>query len=567
MLVLAAFSFCINLLALASPLYMLQLYDRVLSSRSIDTLVMLTIIVIAALGMMSLLDGVRRLMLPRIAAWFDDRLGPAVLRSALDSALDGDDASPDRALRDLDAVRAFLGGAGVMPLMDIPWTPLFIAALFILDPLLGAIGAGSAVLLFGLGVLNELATRAPLADANSLALRNQRQAETTLRNAEVIRAMGLFEGITAIWQGSGNRAKAAQLVASDRGAVILAISKFCRLAVQTLIMGAGAWLVIKDNGSAGTIFASSFLLSRALAPVEGAIATWKSLVTARLAYRRLIDLSVRHPAPERGMELAPPDGKLAVERLVFVPPGAEAPTLRGVSFGLSPGEVLGIVGPSAAGKSTLARLVAGTWRPAAGHVRLDGADISVWHDSDGSRHIGYLPQDVELFAGTVRDNIARFQDADPAAIVEAAKLVGVHETIMRLPRGYDCEIGDAGVKLSGGQRQRLGLARAVFGAPRLVILDEPNSSLDHEGENALHEAIAHLKSAGTTVLIITHRASVLGLADKLLLLRDGAVQAYGGRTDVVAAINAAAAGPRGSVTLGNGRSHEVRVKEEALPCP
>jgi len=536
-LALALFSLCVNLLALASPIYMLQLYDRVLSSRSIDTLIMLAIIVVAALGVMSLLDAIRRLILTRVAAWFHERLAPVVLRSSLQAALGPADGQAARGMRDLDAVRGFFGGSGIMPLMDIPWTPIFIAVLFTLHPLLGAIGLGSALLLFGLAVLNEMTTRAALHRANATGLRSQHQAEAALRNAEVIRAMGMFRGFIEYWRRDDAAAESERRVAADRGTIILGISKFCRVAVQTLIMGAGAWLVITENGSAGTIFASSFLLSRALAPVENAIGTWKSLVTTRLAYRRLNRLLAGSPPAQPGMVLPRPEGHLHVERLTFAPPEAEAPTLRAVSFALGPGDMLGIVGPSAAGKSTLARLVAGTWSPLSGHVRLDGADIAVWHACDGSRHIGYLPQDIELLAGTVRDNIARFGDADPAAIIAAAQLAGLHETIMSLPRGYDSEIGEGGLKLSGGQRQRVGLARAVFGKPRLVVLDEPNANLDHEGEAALHEAIACLKEAGTTVLVITHRVSILNLADKLLVLRQGAAHAYGGRQEVLAAIN------------------------------
>ncbi len=297
------------------------------------------------------------------------------------------------------------------------------------------------------------------------------------------------------------------------------------------------------------MFASSFLLGRALSPVENAIGTWKSLVAARLARRRLAELVAALPAEEPGMELPRPTGELVVERLVFVPPGGDEPTLRGVSFELAPGEVLGIIGPSAAGKSTLARLIAGTWTPTAGKVRLDGADIAVRHDSNGSHHIGYLPQDIELFAGTVRDNIARLGEAGPTAIIEAAKLVGLHEAIMRLPRGYNSEIGEAGLKLSGGQRQRIGLARAIFGRPRLVVLDEPNASLDHEGEEALHKAIARLKELGTTIVMIAHRPSVLGLADKLLVLRNGTVDAYGSRAEVIAKLNAVNAGRQVAVPM------------------
>src|SRR6185437_1471805 len=281
---------------------------------------------------------------------------------------------------------------------------------------------------------------------------------------------------------------------------------------------------------------------RAMAPVENAIGTWKSLVSARIAYRRLTEMLALTPPQEKGMELPEPEGELSVERVGFVPPGSDVPTLRGVSFRLTPGEVLGVIGPSAAGKSTLARLIAGCWDPTTGNVRLDGADIGVWLDSDGASHIGYLPQDIELFAGTVRENIGRLGEADPNDVIEAAKLAGLHETIMRLPRGYDTEIGDAGLKLSGGQRQRIALARAVFGAPRLIVLDEPNSSLDFEGEEALLQGIAHLKAGGTTVIVIAHRPSILQLADRLLVLRNGVVDLFGEKGEVIAKLNGAAAG-------------------------
>jgi PrtD family type I secretion system ABC transporter len=359
--------------------------------------------------------------------------------------------------------------------------------------------------------------------------------------------MGMGRGVVRIWRREGAAGRAAQRSAGTRGAAVLAVSKFVRLLVQTLILGAGAWLVIQHEASAGAMFASMFLLGRALAPVENAISTWKSLVSARISRGRLDELLAAAPPDAPGMELPAPQGELEVDRVTFIPPGAEEPSLRGVGFRLMPGDALGVIGPSGAGKSTLARVIAGTWRPVAGKVRLDGADISVWHDSGGSRHIGYLPQDIELFAGSVRDNIARLGDASPAEVIEAARLVGLHEMIMRLPRGYDTEIGDAGLKLSGGMRQRIGLARAVFGRPRLVVLDEPNASLDHEGEEALHRAIAALKAAGATIVMVAHRPSVLGLADKLLVLKEGSVHAFGSRADVMAALNPAGGVRRAAV--------------------
>jgi PrtD family type I secretion system ABC transporter len=352
--------------------------------------------------------------------------------------------------------------------------------------------------------------------------------------------MGMQDGVVRNWQRDSDTASAAQIQAANRGATILAVSKFLRLSIQTMIMGVGAWLVIKHDVSPGAMFASSFLLGRAMAPVENAIGTWKSLVGARLAYRRLDEILVATPDERRAMTLPTPVGEVEVDRVNYVPYGSDVPTLRNVSFALAPGEVLGIIGPSAAGKSTLARLLAGTWTPTTGHVRLDGGEIALWHDAAGSRHLGYLPQDIELFAGTVRDNIARLSQATDEDVIAAAQLAGLHETIVRLPRGYDTEIGESGLRLSGGQRQRVALARALFGKPRFIILDEPNSSLDHEGEEALVQAIAQVKAQGATVVVITHRPSILGLADKLLLLRNGAIEAFGDSREVIARLNGGA---------------------------
>jgi ATP-binding cassette, subfamily C, type I secretion system permease/ATPase len=537
--VIMGFSLAINILQLASPLYMMQVFDRVLASRSGDTLIMLTLITVLAVAVMALIEAIRSQMLVRIGNWLDDRLGPTVFSGALKTALRSDPARAAQGLRDLATVRGFMTGPSVTPLLDAPWTPIFIVALFVLHPMLGLVGLLGGAVLFGLALLNELLTKRPLREAGLAASKSHQRAEAALRNAEVIRAMGMGDGVLRIWRRESTGTMEAQRAAGTRGVAVLALSRFSRLTVQTVILGAGAWLVIQHEASPGAMFASTFLLGRALAPVENAIGTWKSLVAARLARRRLAELVAAVPDEEAGMELPRPQGELLVERVVFVPPGGDEPTLRGVSFELSPGEVLGVIGPSAAGKSTLARLIAGTWTPTAGKVRLDGADIAVWHDSNGSHHVGYLPQDIELFAGTVRDNIARLGEASPSAIIEAAKLVGLHEAIMRLPRGYNSEIGDAGLKLSGGQRQRIALARAIFGKPRLVVLDEPNASLDHEGEEALHKAIAKLKELGTTIVMIAHRPSILGLADKLLVLRNGMVDAYGSRTEVIAKLNQA----------------------------
>jgi PrtD family type I secretion system ABC transporter len=537
--VVAAFSLAVNLLTLASPLYMMQLFDKVLSSRSGETLFYLTLITSAAVAVMCLIDAVRGQVLVRVGTWLDERLGPSVFGGALGVALKSDPSRAAIAISDLQVVRGFMTGPSVLPLFDAPWSPIFVITLFALHPWLGFVGLGGIVTLSALAVLNEFATRQPLRLANSASLRTRQRAEAALRNAEVIRAMGMQEGVVRLWRRDMAETNEASLAAGARGSVILGVTRFVRMMLQIVILGVGAWLVIRQDVTPGAMFASSFLLARALAPVENAIATWKSLVAGRFSYRRLVDLLADMSWAQKGMDLPAPEGALLVDRVSFLPPGGEEPTLRGISFALLPGEVLGIVGPSAAGKSTLARLIAGTWRPTAGKVRLDNAEIAVWHASGGSRHIGYLPQDIELFSGTVRENIARLADAAPDQVIDAAKLAGLHGSIMGLPKGYDSEIGDAGVKLSGGQRQRIALARAVFGTPRLVILDEPNASLDQEGDEALHQAIIELKRRGSTVVIIAHRASILGLADKLLVLRQGMVDVYGNRADVISKLNTA----------------------------
>jgi PrtD family type I secretion system ABC transporter len=562
------FSFCINLLALASPLYMMQIYDHVLASRSGDTLIMLTLIVLLALAVLSLLEAIRRQILVRLSEWLDDRMGPSVFAGGVEAALlhkaTGRNA---QGLRDLATLRSFIGGPALVPLLDAPWAPIFIVMLFALHPLLGLIGLGGAILLFSLAILNESVTRRPLERAGIAAARSYQTAEASVRNAEVVHAMGMLDGMISRWLREGEAARAAQTLAARRGTVILAISRFSRLTIQTVVMGAGAWLVIEKGGSAGMIFASSFLLSRGLAPVENAIGTWKSLVSARTAYRQLTELLGASPESGARMELPPPRGGLVLEQVTFAYPGAEEPTLRGVSFTLAPGESLAIVGPSAAGKSTLARLLVSSQRPTAGHVRLDGADLSVWLAAGGARNIGYLPQDIELFAGSVRDNIARFTKAEASDVIEAATCAGLHETIMRLPESYDTEIGDGGLKLSGGQRQRLALARALLGRPRLIVLDEPNSSLDEEGEAALRDALLRLKELGTTVVVVTHRMHILNLVDKLLVLRHGVVDAFGARPEVLARLNAAAAAAVRRTRLAAVEAEAPAHANEVSHCP
>lgn len=532
-----AFSFCLNVLALSMPLYLMQVYDTVLPSRSIDTLIMLTLIVLVALAVSAALDGIRRGMLGRIGVWLDDKLEVPVLAAAFQSGLRNESANGSQAWRDLATVRGFLGGSGIIPLLDAPWSPIFIGALFLVHPAVGWIGTAGVILLLSLALINEMLTRAPMAQASAAQLKSQRRLDAMMRNAEAISAMGMLNAAARLLTSDRLAAREAQTSAARRSAVVMTISRFLRSAIQVAMMGAMAWLVIDLQASPGGIFAAAILLGRGLAPVDGAIGTWKSLTQARLAYRRMVKLLGGVPEGARAMALPRPEGLVTVERAIVIPPGADTAILRGVSLTLAPGRMLGILGPSGAGKSTLGRLIAGLAMPSGGSVRLDGAEMSVWLAANGGRYLGYLPQDVELFDGTVRENISRLQDADPEDVIAAAKLVGIHEMIMRLPNGYDTRLGEGGVKLSGGQRQRVGLARAFFGEPRVVVLDEPNASLDREGEDALRRALEHMKGLGTTIVVIAHRLGIVNLADELLVLRDGTMSAIGDRSEMLARLS------------------------------
>jgi PrtD family type I secretion system ABC transporter len=530
----ALFSFCINLLFLGSPLYMLQVYDRVLASGSRDTLVMLTVALVLALATMAALDAIRASVLVRCGVGFDARLSARLMTALIDRGARSGGARQAELLRDLDQVRQFLAGVAVLAIFDLPWMPIYVAVLCLLHPVLGLIALAGGLGLLVLAALNELVTGPPLRRANEAALRSYGVTDAALRNAEVIQAMGMQAGLLARWQRDRSDMLSSQAVANDRNATVSALTKFTRLLLQSLILGAGAWLALDRAVSPGVIFAGSLLMGRALAPIEQLVGAWKQLVGARQAYRRVRGLLIAEPERRIGMALPRPQGRLSVERLVYAPPGAERPLLKGISFELAAGQGLGLIGPTASGKSTLARLLVGAWQPTLGHVRLDGAEISDWNRADVGRQVGYLPQDIELFAGTVRDNIARFTDAAPADIVAAARQAGIHEMILRLPNGYETEIGEGGTALSGGQRQRIALARALLGGPRLLVLDEPNAYLDADGELALTRTLDELKAAGTTLVVIAHRPAVLATVDQLLVLRDGAVEMLGPRAEIVA---------------------------------
>ncbi|MCB5176726.1 type I secretion system permease/ATPase [Microvirga lenta] len=527
-----ALSFFLNFLALTVPLYLLQVYDHVLSSHSIDTLVMLTGIAVVALAVSAILDGLRREMLSRIGTWLDDRIQASVLTAAVQAALRSDPTAAAQSWRDLNGLRTFFAGNACSALFDLPWTPIFVLAMIIVHPLLGILGLVASLILFGLALLNETLTRRSVARASMAWSNSQHRFEALLRNVEAISAMGMLPGVARILHDEQVEAKQAQLSAGARGAIIQSLARFVRLFTQVTVMAFASWLVIRHDISPAAIFVSSILLGRSLGPVEGAIGTWKAVTSVRLGYARLQKLMAAAPPKGPGMWLPRPKGDLSIEQLSYTPPGSDTLALRRLSFSLKSGEVLGVVGPSGAGKSTLGRLIAGVIIPTAGHVRLDGADMSIWMASGGHGHFGYLPQDVELFGGTVRENISRLQDAASEDVIAAATLVGLHETIMRLPHGYDTDIGEGGARLSGGQRQRLGLARAFFGEPRLVVLDEPNASLDQDGEDSLRQAILEMRDRGVTVVVIAQRLGILSISDKVLILENGALNAFGSRRDV-----------------------------------
>jgi len=535
MLIPASFSLVLNLLALTVPLYMMQVFDRVLSSRSHETLFFLTLIGIGALVVLACLDGLRSRVLARIGVWVDRSMSPEAFARALEAQVQGRVYRME-ALRDIAQIRGFLSGATLFALFDAPWVPIFLFVIFLLHPWLGLLAFVGALVLFGLALVNEYSTRGKLKEAGGRQIRNMRSAEDALRNAEVLDAMGMLGPILRRWYDDSDEVIRDQQIASDRSGMILAFSKFIRLALQMAILGMGAYLVLDQRLSPGGMIAGSIILSRALQPVEQSIGTWRQLIGAREAYHRLVRFFEQEWLPRQSISLPPPEGRLESDRVVYVFPGGERPVLKGVSFALEPGGSVAVIGPSAAGKTTLARILVGVIRPSSGAVRLDGADVFAWKREDFGQHVGYLPQDVELFTGSVLRNIGRLGDPDPDDVVKAAQLAGCHEMILGLPRGYDTEIGEGGSQLSGGQRQRIALARAVFGEPRLLVLDEPNASLDDLGEQSLIRALLQMKERGATVVMIAHRTRMVRTMDHVLILRDGAVDRFGPREEVLASL-------------------------------
>lgn len=530
------FSAIINLLALVPSLYMLQVYDRVLASRNEVTLLMLTLLMLAGFAFMGGLELIRSFVLIRVGAKFDMQLNKRVYTAAFEQNLKSAGGNAGQSLTDLMNLRQFLTGNALFAFFDAPWFPIYLIVIFIFEPSLGVFALCGTSVLIILAVVNEKITKKPLAEANSMAISSSTLATNNLRNAEVIESMGMLPNLMGRWFKSHSQFLHLQANASEKAGIIGALTKFVQMALQSLVLGFGALLVLENKITPGMMIAASILLGKALAPVQQLIAVWKSIGSTRSAYERLAKLLESNPKREAGMELPKPKGNVSVEGVTAAPPGVQAPILKSVTFAIQAGDVLGVIGPSGSGKSTLARLLVGVWPAVVGKVRLDGADIYQWNKAELGPNVGYLPQDIELFGGTIAENIARFGEVDSNKVVEAAKRAGVHDMILHMPKGYDTVLGDGGAGLSGGQRQRLGLARAMYGDPSLLVLDEPNSNLDDVGEAALVQAIQDLRRRGKSIVLITHRTSVISVTNKLLLLRDGIVNAFGPTNQVLQAL-------------------------------
>lgn len=522
----------LNLLLLVSTIYMLQVYDRVLSTGSLDTLLWLTVIALFATAIYGVLEQSRRMVLGRVAAWVDCELNAPVLKRAMEARLEGENLQGG--IRDVGNLKNFYGSDAAQAFLDMPWSVIFLVFMWALHPAIGIVGTLGAALLFGLAITNDLLTRERQKKASVEARASQDNAIRFVDAGETIGPLGMARQVFENWRLRHAEIAAEQQSLQDKTTVILSLSRSARIALQVAILGVGAYYVIAGEITAGAMIAGSITMGRALAPIERATAAWRAFVAARGAHANLQQLFARvdRDGSER-VALPRPKARLAFEDIFYVPPGSTEPLLQGIRFALEPGENCAVVGPSGSGKSTLCRLAVGAWKPAKGHVRLDGADVFDWHPEDLGPYIGYLPQQVEFLPGTVAQNIARFHEIDSGALVRAARMAGVHELILALPAGYETDITLHSRRISQGQRQRLGLARALYGDPALVVLDEPNANMDEAGDRALIETLATLKQLQVTVLIVTHRASVLKSADKIAALDHGALAAFGPRDQLI----------------------------------
>ncbi|TGU89980.1 type I secretion system permease/ATPase [Mesorhizobium sp. M00.F.Ca.ET.151.01.1.1] len=529
------FSLLANVLLLASTVYMLQIYDRVLSSGSIDTLFWLTLAVVGAIVVYGMLEHARRMMLGHISQWLDDQLSVPVIERAMDARLAG--SNLEAGLKDVGDLRSFIAGDGILTFLDAPWTPVFLAFMWLLHPALGVVGLAGAVLLFCAAVANDFLTRRKSQEAAAGLRRSQTAVGQFIDGAETLRSLGMSEPALRRWEDNQQSLMDIQTRLLRRTTVIGSLSRSLRLALQVAVLGLGAYLVLRRELTPGSMIAASILLSRALAPIERSIGAWRSLVSARTARRNLMKLFADTRSMQTvGVTLPRPQGRLKLENLHYCAPGMSQALVNAIGFGVEPGQTCGVIGQSGSGKTTLCRLIVGALRPSLGHVRLDGAEVCNWPSDELGMHVGYLPQQVELFPGTIGENIARLRDVDSDAVIAAAQLAGIHEMILRLPNGYRTEVGPHGARISRGQRQRIALARALFGDPQLIVLDEPNTGLDGEGEVALFNVLQQLKERGRTVILVSHQTNLLRTADHVVFLHDGSVSMFGTRDEVLGAL-------------------------------
>lgn len=535
------FSLLSSILVLAPSWYMLEVYDRVVNSRNHLTLAMLTLLVVGVYVVMEVLEWARSEVMRAASLELDAKLSQRIFNAIFEANLKRLPGGTQQPLQDFKQIREFLYAPALLALMEIPVSIVCLVLLFLISPVLGWTSIVFSIALTVIGWLNERSTKPVLGSANRMAVAAQQYADGSLRNAQVIESMGMLKNIHARWMVKQREFLNLQAKASENAGGYQAVSKFFQQVLSSALLGLACWLLLHNslNGGGGMLVVGSILGGRVLSPLVQTVAQWQTVINVRDSWARLNQLLAAIPAKADSMRLPIPRGTVQVDHLMATAPASTSSILRGVSFSLNPGEVLAVVGPSASGKTTLARLLVGLWPATVGKVRLDGADVYVWNKSELGPHVGYLPQGVELFDGTLAENIARFGDVDMQKVQAAATAVGLHEYILALPKGYDSPVGQDGAMLSGGQRQRVGLARAIYGRPAFVVLDEPNSSLDEEGDVALARAIANLKAQGTTFVVMTHRTSVLAVVDKMLVLREGQMHAFGPRDEVLNALQRA----------------------------
>ncbi|HEY1629985.1 MAG TPA: type I secretion system permease/ATPase [Rhizomicrobium sp.] len=568
-LILVCFGFAaaMSILALTTSFYMLEVYDRVLNSRSLSTLALLTLIAFGGVFVHSALDSLRLRILIRIGMRVANQLTAQVLRAMIALSAQAGGAVARQGLRDIDTIRNFIGSPGLAALIDAPFLLVFLLVLFYLHWAYFIIVLVGGGIIVSIAVVDQWLTSRTLTSSIGATIRAHQFAEDGLRNADLLEGMGISQTFVGRWRDQWVESLRLSLQSSDKDTALTGLSRGVRQFIQVVLLGTGALLVLKFHASGGVMIAASIIGGRALAPIETMVSTWKSVTAARLAHGRVLEILRRAPRRDEGMPLGAPQGRINAERVTYAPAGAKKAIVAGVSFALEAGDSCGVIGPSASGKSSLMRLLVGAWPPVSGNVRLDGADIYGWPRQELSAYIGYLPQDVELFGGSVRENIARLQEGDPELVVAAAKLAGAHEMILNLPQGYDTDIGEAGAKLSGGQRQRIGIARALYGDPRFIVLDEPNSNLDAAGEEALLQTLIELKRRKVTVVIVAHRPSILGAVDKMLALRDGQVEAFGPKAEVIQKYTPRGPAPRPTVVPLQAGAPSVGAVAQVGPGP